>query len=141
LRRNATILNGELVKHIATLGHGQSVVVADAGLPIPPTVPVLDLAVRAGLPGLGDVLQAIACELAVDYAEIACEMRAEGDINPDDVRSRLGDVRLDEIPHTDLKARLSGASLVVRTGECTPYANVVLYGAVAFEGHGDSPST
>ena len=64
--RKSGILNVEICKEIAALGHTQYLVIADPGLPIPQNVPVIDLAVVNGIPAFCDVLDAVAGELVID---------------------------------------------------------------------------
>jgi D-ribose pyranase len=48
------------------------------------------------------------------------------------LRMRLGDAALHSIAHDALKQRSSRARAIVRTGECSSYANVILYAGVVF---------
>ncbi len=45
---------------------------------------------------------------------------------------KRGGIPLEEIPHAELKSRTAGARAVIRTGECTPYSNILLRSGVAF---------
>jgi D-ribose pyranase len=123
------IINAPLSGHLARLGHTDLVVVADAGLPLPPQVPVVDLAIVFGLPSFVDVLDALLDEIVVEHAWIS----ADADSGPP---ARWVDARLDRpaerVPHADLKAMSGDARLAVRTGEDTAFANVVLRCGVPF---------
>ncbi|WP_448059709.1 D-ribose pyranase [Cellulomonas hominis] len=123
------IINAPLSGHLARLGHTDLVVVADAGLPLPPHVPVVDLALVFGTPTFVDVLDALLDEIVVEHAWIS----ADAESRPP---ARWVDERLDgpaeRIPHADLKAMLPGVRLAVRTGEDTAYANVILRCGVPF---------
>jgi D-ribose pyranase len=68
------ILNHELVEVIATLGHTDALVIADAGLPIPAEVRRIDLAVVGGVPRFMEVLRAVLDEMQVEHATVAGEM-------------------------------------------------------------------
>ncbi|MDX2405975.1 D-ribose pyranase [Streptomyces microflavus] len=128
--KKSGILNRHLAGAIAELGHGDGVLICDAGMPIPPGPRVVDLAFRAGTPSFAEVLDGLLDELVVEGATAALEVR---DANPD--TTRLLEARfpnLDLVPHDDLKARTSSARLVVRTGEARPYANVLLRCGVFF---------
>lgn len=128
--KKSGILNRHLAGAIAQLGHGDGVVVCDAGMPIPPGPRVVDLAFRAGTPSFAEVLDGLLDELVVEGATAALEVR---DANPE--ATRLLEARfpnLDLVPHDDLKARTATARLVVRTGEARPYANVLLRCGVFF---------
>lgn len=125
------ILNAALSNILASMGHTDLLVVADAGLPIPPGVPVIDLAVRCGVPTFADVLSAIANELQVEQIVIASEARQTGDPLPE-IAELFPGVPLTTCPHEEFKQRAARARAVVRTGECTPYHNVILQAGVVF---------
>jgi D-ribose pyranase len=130
MKRNG-ILHGELSQIIADLGHGQTLVIGDAGLPIPTGVRRIDLAIRPGLPAFLDVLAAVLAELPVDSCALATELYER---NPDYCRrvESLVDAPVTRISHEHLKAECRSAVAVIRTGEWTPYANVVLRAGVTF---------
>jgi D-ribose pyranase len=71
------ILQHELSEVIATLGHTDSLVIADAGLPIPPEVKRIDLAITEGVPKFMQVLGAILQEVQVERVILAREMGGE----------------------------------------------------------------
>ncbi|PZF56923.1 D-ribose pyranase [Curtobacterium sp. MCBD17_013] len=126
--KRAGILNAELNAGLSRLGHGDLVVVADCGLPIPPGVPLVDLAVVHGVPRFEDVLDALLGDAVFQDCTAAEEVvgtEAEGWIT----------ARFDGVQHVDheaLKRMSAGAKLFVRTGEATPFANVVLVCGVPF---------
>ncbi len=126
------ILHGELSHVVAQLGHTDLLAVADAGLPIPDGVRRVDLALVPGVPGFLQTVRALLGEIVVERAVIAQEMASR---NPDlhrELREALNGVVLEEVPHEEVKRRAAGARAVVRTGEWTPYANVLLQCGVAF---------
>lgn len=125
------IMHGELAGRMAALGHTQTVAVADVGLPVPPHVPLVDLAVVQGVPRFADVLNALLDELVVEGHVFADEAvgRGSGDLLAAQA-DRLGERTT--VPHEQLKTLLSSCSFVVRTGEATPYANVILRCGVPF---------
>lgn len=137
--KRAGILHPALAELIASLGHGDLVVIADAGLPIPPGPLRIDLAYAPGRPPLLDVLKALLEEMEVEKALLAEEARQH---MPRGFYSLLSQelLRLPKVaaqgveyqPHESLKALLKEARAVVRTGEFTPYANVVLLAGVVF---------
>lgn len=124
------ILNRHLAGALAELGHGDGVLVCDAGMPIPDGPRVVDLAFRAGVPAFAEVLDGLLAELVVEGATAARELR---EANPE--ASSLLEGRfpgLDLVAHERLKELSAGARLVVRTGEARPYANVLLRCGVFF---------
>lgn len=126
------ILNPELIQVIASMGHTDRLVIADSGLPVPPGVKRIDLLLMAGVPSFVQTLQAVLGELQVEEAIAAVEMR---DRSPEiflATQRLLGGVVLAMVPHEALKALLPQVRAVVRTGEQTPYANVILQSGVTF---------
>ncbi len=130
--KKTTLLNQPLSAVIAGLGHTDTLVIADAGLPIPPETQRIDLALRSGVPGFLETLETVLTEMAVEKAIIADEMQ---DVSPQlfaALKERLGEIPIETIPHTQFKAMTRDARAVVRTGEFTPYANVILVSGVTF---------
>lgn len=128
--KKAGILNRHLAGALAGLGHGDGVLICDAGMPIPAGPHVVDLAFRAGVPSFAEVLDGLLDELVVEGATAAYEV---GEANPEAaclLAERLPE--LAHVPHDELKALSAGARLVVRTGEARPYANVLLRCGVFF---------
>ncbi|MGD7002922.1 D-ribose pyranase [Corynebacterium halotolerans] len=122
--RKHGLLNPALVGHVARLGHTDTFVVADAGLPIPAMVPVVDLTLVFGVPRFSEVVSALLDEVVVEGAVIASE-------TPDQVRGHLPPDP-EEVSHEELKRLVGQASFVVRTGETIPYANVIFRSGVPF---------
>ena len=123
------IINAELAGALAALGHTDLVVVCDAGLPIPSGPTVVDLAFRFGVPSFETVLSGLLEELVIEGATAAKEVER----NPRSyelLKTRLPDLGL--VPHEELKRIVARAKLVVRTGEATPYSNVILRCGVPF---------
>lgn len=132
MRRDG-LLHPDLLALAADLGHGQTVCVADPGLPVPRHVPTITLAWSPGRPPVADVVEALLDELVVESAITAEELDPESPLGIR-LQTILGDagVPVEAVPHDDLKARLDHCVAVVRTGEFTPYANVLLTAGVPF---------
>ncbi|ADY26613.1 D-ribose pyranase [Deinococcus proteolyticus MRP] len=130
--KKSGLLNPELSALVAQAGHTQRIVLADAGLPIPPQVRCIDVSVSAGLPQLLPVLQAILGELVVETVSLAQETRDHSPGWYSELRGVLPDVPVHEISHEALKEELPQALAVIRTGETTPYANIILHCGVNF---------
>ncbi|WP_163577012.1 D-ribose pyranase [Halomonas faecis] len=134
------LLNAPLSRLIAELGHTDMLVIADAGLPIPPGVPRVDLALRPGLPGFLEVFDVLADELCVEGVTLAQEIREANSGLHDQVEQRLvalerrdgQSLARDFVSHDAFKRLLPSARAVIRTGECSPYANIALHSGVAF---------
>lgn len=122
------LLNPDLNRAVARLGHTDLVVVADCGLPVPSHVPIIDLALVFGIPRFTEALDALLAEIVVETGLAAEEVR--GTVADDWLQERLGELAY--VPHEEFKHRVAAAAFVVRTGETTPYANVILRCGVPF---------
>ena len=126
------ILNQPISAVIAGLGHTDMLVIADAGLPIPPESVRIDLALVQGVPGFLQTVEAVLREMQVDKVILATET---GDNSPhiaEALKALLPGVPFEWISHAQLKELSHQAVAVIRTGEFTPYANVILISGVVF---------
>lgn len=130
--KKTTLLQSDLSYVIATLGHLETLVVADAGLPIPSETRRIDLALTRDVPGATQTLQVILEEMKVEKVILAEEVK---DRNPGflrEVQTLLPEVPVEFVTHVELKGMTKHARAVVRTGEFAPYANVILVSGVVF---------
>jgi D-ribose pyranase len=134
VRRNRGTLNGQLARVISETGHTDRLVVTDAGLPIPSGVERVDLAIRENLPRFLDVLDAVLDEVAVEAVLLPEEIKQASPemlAQIEERFERLG-VTLEFVPHTEFKRATGAARAAVRSGEFTPYANVLLTAGVVY---------
>lgn len=129
--KKTPLLNIALSQLIASLGHGDAIVIGDAGLPVPPGVPLIDLALTRGIPGFMSTLEVILTEMQVEQHLLADELALHSPAMADAIAALALPGAL-TVPHAQLKERSRGARAIVRTGECTPYANIMLIAGVAF---------
>ena len=130
--KRTTLLHAELSDVIARLGHGDLLVIGDAGLPIPDGPRRIDLAVSANVPRFHEVLAAVLAEMQVESAFIADEIVGANPSVHADLRDRLGHTPVTWVSHEAFKALTRDARAIVRTGEFSPYANVILKAGVVF---------
>jgi D-ribose pyranase len=130
--KRTPLLHAELSAVIARLGHGDLLVIGDAGLPIPDGPRRIDLAVSANVPRFHEVLAAVLAEMQVEGAVIASELPAASPAVHADLLRQLGATPVTAISHEDFKSQTRGARAIVRTGEFSPYANVILRAGVVF---------
>lgn len=132
--KKTRLLHADLSHCIATLGHGDMLVIADAGLPIPAHVQRIDLAVSLGTPSFNAVLEAVLSEMQVERTIIAEEALHEG-VAPTWYQA-FSDKGLpaafETLSHKSFKQLTQQARAIVRTGEATPYANIILCAGVCF---------
>lgn len=130
--KKGRILNPQLSHVVASMGHTDGIVVADCGLPIPKGVERIDLAVSEGVPGFLQVLDVLLTELQVEKLVLAEEIKVNNPHILKEIIRRLEGVEIEWVSHEDFKVMTSECKAVVRTGECSPYANVILKSGVIF---------
>ncbi len=135
MKRNR-LLNSELSYEISRIGHTASITVCDAGLSIPAQVKRIDLAIEAGYPTFLRTLDVLLSEMMVEEIVVASEIR---DKNPlvfkemiELFKNHQMTPTVTELSHEDFKKLTFESAAIVRTGECTPYANVILKSGVVF---------
>lgn len=126
------ILNSEIAAVIAKLGHTDTIVIGDCGLPIPNGVPRIDLALKPGLPSFIETLEIVLQEMHVEAATLAEEIQAHNPEVEGQVNVMLSDTMLAYVSHEEFKQLTGQAKVVIRTGEATPYANIILTSGVIF---------
>jgi len=130
--KKTRLLHSQLSEVIASLGHGDMLVIGDAGLPIPPETQRIDLALTKGVPGFIETLEVILSEMQVEKAIIARETADKSPHIQEVIVRRLPNAMITAVSHEELKQLCHQARAVVRTGEFTPYANVILVAGVVF---------
>jgi D-ribose pyranase len=130
--KKTTLLHSELSYLIATLGHMDTLVIADAGLPIPAETLRIDLALTQGVPGAIQTLKVVLEEMKVEKVILAEEAKGRNPKFLAEVQELLPGVPVEFVSHSDFKTRTASARAVVRTGEFAPYANIILVSGVVF---------
>ncbi|HWO78515.1 MAG TPA: D-ribose pyranase [Bacillus sp. (in: firmicutes)] len=124
------ILNSEIAKVLADLGHTDTIVIADCGLPIPPQVKKIDLALELGKPSFMEVFKLLQEEMVIEKITIASEMEEKNC----ELFKQLHDQFqiIEQVTHEMFKEKTKDAAAIIRTGEATPYANIILHAGVLF---------
>lgn len=131
--RSGGLLHAQLGGLIAGMGHTDTLVIADAGLPVPAGVPCIDLALIRGLPDFVTVFDAVLAELVTEQVTVASETEDRNPAVWAHLRAATGDrIGLALCSHEALKQACRSARAVIRTGECSPYANAILHAGVDF---------
>ncbi len=126
------ILNYRIEEFISRIGHTQTMVICDPGLPIPSECEVVDISLLPGLPSFSDVLRAIAEEMKIESYVYAAEIEKANPSVLKDIREILGDIPSSSVSHEEFKKMSREALVFIRTGECSSYANVILVAGVTF---------
>ncbi|MBM7583731.1 D-ribose pyranase [Bacillus pakistanensis] len=126
------MLNSHISKVLTDLGHTDTIVIGDAGLPVPVGFPKIDLSVSLGLPSFQDVLKAVTDDMIVEKVTLANEIQTN---NPEThlfLKIHFKNQSLDYISHEMFKEQIKKAKVMIRTGEATPYSNCILHAGVIF---------
>ena len=126
------LLNPQILSAIAAMGHTEYLVIADAGLPVPSGIPVIDISLIRGIPDFGAVLHSVIDEMVVESFIVADEMADKSQDTYGTVMEALPQVPFRCIAHEEFKEMAAKAKAVIRTGETTPYANIILVAGVNF---------
>jgi D-ribose pyranase len=129
------VLNAHLSHVIARLGHTDRLVVCDAGLPIPRSAELVDLALTRNVPRFLQTVGTILQEMEVDEAVVAAETEKVNPALYNDLKRLLPGVTIKSVTHEEFKQLTcqNGNITFVRTGEVTPFANVILISGVDFD--------
>lgn len=126
------ILNSDISKVLSDLGHTDTIVIADCGLPVPKGVQKIDLAVKKGLPSFIDVVDEIARHMVIEHVTLAEEIKDSNPAVLKEVDSIMKDIPNDFVTHEQFKTLTGNSKVIIRTGEATPYANIILRSGVNF---------
>lgn len=129
------IINAPLSKLVARLGHTDKLIICDSGLPIPKDAKIIDLAVSKNVPRFTEVLKVVLEELVVEKYIVAEELFNNSEKSVSDAITKMANgIFLEKVNHDKFKKIINEGnnSFFVRTGEMTPYANIILVCGVAF---------
>ncbi|MGA3072147.1 MAG: D-ribose pyranase [Bryobacteraceae bacterium] len=121
------ILNPALNSLLSRIRHTNTLVIADRGFPFWPQIETIDISLVDDIPRVLDVVRAIRSNFAVARVFMAEEFLAA---NGNDVRlefeQALSGIPLIFEPHVEFKKRVPQAIGLVRTGDTTQYANLIV---------------
>lgn len=130
--KKTCLLNSKISSVISKMGHTDMIAIGDCGLPIPEETKRIDLALTKGIPNFIDTLKTILTELQIEEVILAKEIK---EISPNifnEIENLIGNVKITFLSHENFKVSLKECKAVIRTGEQTPYANIILKSGVVF---------
>ena len=128
------ILNSDISRVLSYMGHTDTICIGDCGLPIPDEVERIDLALCFGEPTFMRTLEIVAKDMKIEKIVLAEEIKTQ---NPQ-VLSQIEklfdgqNIEVAYVTHAELKKKTHDCKAVIRTGETTPYANVILQAGCIF---------
>lgn len=136
------ILNSDISRVLSYMGHTDRICIGDCGLPIPEETERIDLAVRFGQPTFMDVLKEVAGDMKIEKIVLAEEIVEKNPQILEEIKEFFGineigcetdcNLEVEYVPHTELKQLTKECKAVIRTGETTPYANIILQSGCIF---------
>lgn len=124
------ILNPHLLSLLARVRHTNTLVIADWAFPFWPEIETVDLSLTHGIPMVGEVLSAILPIFQVGRIWQAEEFTQVN--SPEIVQQfqrSIGDLKLVRESHVKFKTRVPHAIGLIRTGDSTPYGNLIIESA------------
>ncbi|MCT1177375.1 D-ribose pyranase [Pediococcus pentosaceus] len=130
--KKTKMINSDMSRVIAQMGHFDKLSIGDAGMPVPIGTEKIDLAVDNGIPSFMQVLTNVLEELEVQRIYLAEEIKTENPKMLENIKALMPETPITFMPHSDMKQDLNNCHAFVRTGEMTPYSNIILESGVVF---------
>lgn len=134
------ILNSDIARILAYMGHTDTLAIGDCGLPVPDTTERIDLTIEFGKPSFMDVLKPVSKDLKIEKIVLAEEIRKQNPQMLAQIEQLFKEIEqetcdkaeVEFVSHTELKKRTESCKAVIRSGETTPYANIILQSGCIF---------
>ena len=130
------ILNSDISRVLSYMGHTYTLCIGDCGLPIPDEVERIDLALCFGEPTFMRTLEIVAGDMKVEKIVLAEEIKEKNPAVLSEIQAYFAgagtEVEVEFVSHAELKERTHDCKAVIRTGETTPYANIILQSGCIF---------
>ncbi len=125
MKRDGIIHPG--ISHLlASTGHTDYFTVCDRGFPVPIGPERIDLALVDGIPTVIEVLSAIHAEFVIDRIVVAEEAETTSPAYVQALREQIAPVPVMMVPHLEFKQLSRDGRATIRTGDVTPYANILI---------------
>lgn len=131
LMKKNGIINSEISKVLSNMRHTDLICISDLGLPYPNDVKTIDLSLRFGLPSFIDVLTEITKDMKIERIILAEEIKNNKEVY-DEILNMFENISIEYVSHNNFKQITSDCKAIIRTGEATPYANIILQSACIF---------
>jgi D-ribose pyranase len=121
------ILNPQILSLLARVRHTNTLVISDRGFPFWPQIETVDLSLVDDIPTVVQVLNAIRPNF--DISQIFMAQEFKSGVSPsmrDQFSAAISGIPVTFEPHTEFKKRVPSAIGLIRTGDTTQYANMIL---------------
>jgi D-ribose pyranase len=124
------ILNPQINSLLSRVRHTNTVIIADRGFPFWPAIETVDISLVDDVPTVVQVLEAIRPNFSIGKAWMAREFQRYNNYSVRNLLAKaLHGIPLRYEPHVGLKKRVPSAVGLIRTGDTTRYANIILESA------------
>ena len=132
--KRAGILNSDISRVLSYMGHTDCICIGDCGLPIPDEVERIDLALVFGEPTFMRTLEIVVGDMKVEKIVLAEEIKIQNPTVLQQVEELFAgqNVEVEFVSHVELKEKTKDCKAIIRTGEITPYANIILQSGCIF---------
>ncbi len=129
--KKGAILNKRLNTAIADMGHGDTLILCDAGFPIPTEEQRVDLAITQDLPSVIQILELLYGDFIYERVIVAEEQKLYNPIHFKRVCELSARCAVELAPHTDIIGKYRDqAKYFIRTGGLEPWGNIVLVSGI-----------
>lgn len=126
------ILNRDINEVLGKLGHTDMILISDLGLPIPENVKCIDLTLIQGIPKFLDVLDVVEKEMVVEKIYVSKDISVQNPSIEKGIQTMFPKIETSYMKHEDFKELSKSVKVIIRSGENTPYANIILQSACLF---------
>ena len=130
--KKTKVINSELSYTISKMGHTDSLIQSRMSVDLTDEVKRIDLALTHNVPTFIQTLDVVLEELCVEEVVIAEEIEDKNISVYEEILKRFKDIKITKVSHEEFKKLTKDSKAVVRTGECSPYANIILKSGVVF---------
>lgn len=134
--KKSGIINSDISRVLSYMGHTDTICIGDCGLPVPDETERIDLAIRFGVPSFMEVLSVIAEDMKIEKIYLAEEIKTQNPVILSQIEELLqlknSQLQVEFITHCELKEQTKNCKAIIRTGETTPYANIILESGCIF---------
>ena len=130
--KKSGVLNSDISRVLSYMRHTDTICISDCGLPCPDETELIDISLEKGVPDFVRVLKAVVNDMSVEKIFLAEEIRVKNPAVLKEIQTLLPGVKTDFMPHEEFKKKLLSCKAVVRSGEASPYANIILQSACIF---------
>jgi D-ribose pyranase len=124
------ILNPHINSLLSRVRHTNTLVIADRGFPFWPMIETVDIALVDDIPSVLDVIHALRSNFVIGNAWMAQEFLTHNSVSTRSTFAEaLEGIAVVHEPHVEFKKRVPHAIGLIRTGDTTQYANLILESA------------